>query len=241
MPWEDIKASELINKQQPAGNKNMTVGLHIYLFRIKTDKLAQIQDQIEQTNTVPVKYNDLVSFTANGLTGCGGDRKSWQKIGPLIAEAEPKTKKHINLLITENLSDDVVITETAKPVSIIYHSNDSTSGIGFDAGQMVLRLKVSSLIGLRQACRLDVMPVYKITGQESGKILSGEKKHEFTFDSAAFSVRLQPGRYVLIAPANERQKQTETQTIGNIISYRQTPEDIADLCLIACDLINNPL
>jgi len=240
-PWRNTNTAELINRQQLPEDKSMTVGLHIYLFRIQTNKLPQIQNQISQTDTLPVKYDDPDAFLANGLISCQGDRASWQKIAQLLALSQSKTINHINILITENTAEDVVIAEANQPVSIAYRSNNTTAGIGFGAGQMVLRLKVSPLIGLRQACRLDVTPVYKIIGRESKKLQSSEKNREFIFDSAALSVRWQPDRYVLIAPANAKEEQNETQTIGNIISYRQTPEDTADLCLIACDLINSPL
>jgi hypothetical protein len=240
-PWRNTNTAELINRQQPLEDKSMTVGLHIYLFRIQTNKLPQIQNQISQTDTLPVKYNDPDAFLANGLIGCQGDRASWQKIAQLLALSQSKTIKHINIQMTENMAEDIVIAEAVKPVSVIYYSNNAAAGINFDAGQMVLRLKVSPLIGLRQACRLDVTPVYKIIGRESKKLQSSEKNREFIFDSAALSVRWQPDRYVLIAPANAKEEQNEAQTIGNIISYRQTPEDTADLCLIACDSIDSSL
>ncbi|MGB8226947.1 MAG: hypothetical protein WCE45_08830 [Sedimentisphaerales bacterium] len=240
-PRRNIKAAELISRQQPLEGKFMTVDLHIYVFRIQTKKLPQIQNQIGQTNALPVKYDDPDAFLANGLICCQGDRASWQKIAQLLALSQSKTIKQINILMTENTAEDIVIAEAVKSVSAIYYSNNATAGINFDAGQMVLRLKVSPLIGLRQACRLDVTPVYKIISRESKKLKSSEKNREFIFDSAALSVRWQPDRYVLIAPANAKEEQNEAQTIGNIISYRQTPEDTADLCLIACDSINSPL
>jgi len=237
----NVKVSEIVDKQQQAENKNMTVSLHIYMFRIDANNLDEIQYQIEQTDTPALKFQDSDSFTANGLAGCGGDGKSWQKTGPLIEEAKPKTKKHIKLLIDDNLSNDVVAAETKKPVSIIYRSDETMSGIGFEPGQMVLRLKVSPLIGLRQACRLDVTPVYKITGTGQKKSQSPEKIREYSFDSASLNARLRPGQYILLAPANEKQKQTEAQTIGNIVFYNQTAENTADLYLIACESVNSPL
>ncbi len=231
--WKDVKISELINQQQPAENKSMTVGLHIYLFRIQADKLGRIQYQIGETDLLPVKYNDPDAFPLNGLMSCAGDIKSWRKIAPLLTKARPQLRKHINLMITQGMTNDVIIAESAKPVSVVYRSGDTTAGIGFDAGRIALRIKASPLIGLRQACKLDVMPVYKTVADKNSR--------EFTFESAAFDVRLQPGQFVLLAPAGDEQKQPETRTIGDIISYPQTPKKTADLYLIACGLVNTPL
>lgn len=229
----NIKASELINKEQPPENKIITVNLNIYLFRIKTRNLPFIQYEIEESNTLPLNYQNADSFVANGIIACGTDNIGWQKIGALIENARIETEKHINLLITENLSDNVIINEITKPVSMIYYSDDVKSGIGFDVGRMILRLKVSPLKVLRQTCMLDVLPVYVIKNPQS-------RNRQFAFNSASFSVSLQPGQCVLLAPADERQKPTELQNLGNILFYLQKPENTADLCLITCSSMNNP-
>jgi hypothetical protein len=240
--WKDVKASELISRQQPSENKTMTVGLNIYVFQIQADKLTEIQEQIGRTDTLPVKYNNPDAFSANGLVGCAGDRISWQKIAELLAQSQHRIKKRINLLIAENITDDIVVTETPQPVSVVYRSNSTTAGIGFNAGRMVLRMKTKPLIGLRQTCRLDITPVYR-TGvrQKIKKQLVSRDKYEFAFESAALNVRLQPGQFVLLAPAAAELEQIGTQTIGDIIFYPKSPQNTANLCLIACGLINDPL
>jgi hypothetical protein len=241
-PWRNIKAAELISRQQPLEDKSMIVGLHIYLFRIQTNKLPQIQNQIGQTDTLPVKYDDPDAFLANGLISCAGDRASWQKIAQLVALSQPKTLKHFNILMTENMAEDVVIAETNQPISIVYRSNDITAGIGFDTGQTILRIKASSLIGLRQACRLDITPVYRTAAaQKTKKRSAGRENYESVFESAALNVHLQPGQFVLLAPARTQTDPNTAQTIGDILSSSPNPQKTANLCIIACNLINNPL
>jgi hypothetical protein len=240
--WKDINAPELISQQQPPENKAMTVGMHIYLFRIRADKLTELGEQISRTDALPVKYNDPAAFSANGLVGCAGDRTSWQKIAELLAQSQPEIKKHINLLIAENVPDDIVIAESSQPVSVIYRSGSATAGIGFDAGRMVLRIKVEPLIGLRQSCRLDITPVYRTgVAQKTKKQPVGRGNYEFAFESAALSVHLQPGYFLLLAPAVAQSQQTGTQTLGNCLFYSQSSPNTPNLCLIACSLINNPL
>jgi hypothetical protein len=242
-PWLDIKASELISRQQLPERKAINVSLHIYLFQIRTDKLAQIQEQFSQPYTLPVKYNDPCAFWENGIIGCAGDRTSWQKVAALLTQSQPETKKHISLLIDENAAQDIVVTQVPRPVSIVYRSGSTIAGIGFDTGTVILRIKVNSLIGLRQACRLDVTPVYRTDAarQKAKKILVRRENREFIFESAAFNVRLQPGQFVLLVPAEKQTDQAESQTISNILFYPQTTKNTANLCLIACNLINNPL
>lgn len=239
-PWKDVKASELISRQQRLEDKSITVGLHIYLFQIQADKLPQIQEQIVRTDDLRIKYNNPDAFLANGLTGCAGDRDDWRKFAELLTQSQPQVKKHINLLISENMPDDIITAEISRPASIIYHSDENTtSGIGFDTGRMTLRIKVGSLLGLRQACRLDAVPVYSV-GKKTRKPSVGRGNYEFAFEAAAFNVHLQPGQFILLAPAQPQTDQTDTQTLGDYLFCPQD-QNTADMCLIACSLINSPL
>ena len=241
-PWRNIKAAELISPQQLPEDKSMTVDLHIHLFRIQTNKLPQIQNQIGQTDTLPVKYDDPNAFLANGLISCAGDRASWQKIAQLVALAQPQTIKHINILMTENIAEDVVIAEANQPVSIAYRSSDTTAGIGFGAGQTILRIKASSLIGLREVCRLDITPVYRTAAaQKTKKRSAGRENYESVFESATLNVHLQPGQFVLLAPTQALTDPNTAQTIGDILFSSQNPQKTVNLCIIACNLINSPL
>ena len=240
-PWKGIKAPELISQQQLPENKTMTVGLNIYLFRIQTDKLMELGEQISKTDTLPVTYNDFAAFSANGLVACAGDRTSWQQIAPLLSQSKPEIKKRINLLITENLPDDIIIAESSGPVSFLYHWGSATAGIGFDTGRMLLRIKVEPLIGLLQSCKLNVTPVYKIgAAQKTKKWLVDSNSSEFAFEAAALNACLQPGQFVLLAPARTKTDQSESQTLADLMFYSQNPQKITSIYLIACSLINSP-
>jgi hypothetical protein len=238
-PWKDIKATELISHQQLPQSKTITVDLLVYLFRVPADKLTDINEQISETNELSVKYTDSAAFSANGLVCCAGDRNSWQKIAPLLAKLQQRVKKHINII--KNIPDDIIISESAKPVSVTYRWDSATAGIGFDAGRMVLRIKVEPLLGLRQACRLEITPIY-ITGaaRKTKKQIISSNNYEFAFESAGASARLGPGQFILLAPAQVQTDQSVIQTLSNLMFYQPPPPNTADLCLIACSSINTP-
>ena len=238
--WRNVRADELIDRRKLG--KSMTVGLNIYVFHIQADKLTEIQELIAQTSTIGVKYSDPDAFLANGLMSCAGDRTSWQKIGQSLSQSQPEIKERIGLLVAENMTDDVIISETLRPVSVVYLSEGTTTGIGFGTGQIVLRINATPLIGLRQICGLDITPVYK-TGskQKAEKRPVGWKNYEFVFDSAALNVRLRPGQFLLIAPAQAEAQQADTQIIGDVMFYPEGSENTVNLCIIACGFINDPL
>jgi hypothetical protein len=239
--WKNIKAPELISQQQLPENKITTIGLYIYLFRIQTNKLFELGEQLHRNKIPPVTYNDTADFAANGFAGCAGDRIFWSKIAPILAQSQPEVKKRINLLISENTSDDIEIAELYQPVSVTYRLGNATAGIGFDAGRIVLRVKAEPLIGLRQVCRLSITPVY-ITGgrQKIKKPFFGNDNYEFAFESASFSARIQPGQFILLAPAQIQTDLPVAQTLADLVFYQQNLDKTANLYLIACDTINNP-
>ncbi len=240
--WQDVKATDLISRQQLPENKSMTAGLNIYVFQILTDKLTEIQELITQTDTLGIEYGNINTFLANGLIGCAGDSESWQKIGQLLSQSEPVVRRRISVLVTENISEDVVISDTLQPSSVFYYSGGSaTAGIGFDTGQIILRLRATSLIGLRQICNLQVIPVYKTdTEQKTKKQSAGQDSYEFVFDSAALNVRLRPGQFALLASATET-AQTDIKTTGDIMFYPEGSGNTVNLCFIACNYVNHPL
>lgn len=221
----------------------MTVGLNIHIFQITTNKLTEIQELITQIEIPEVKYSNANTFLANGFLSCAGDRESWEKIGSLLSQSRPVIKKRIGVLVNENINEDVIISDTLGPSSVFYYSGVHTAaGIGLDAGQIALRLKATSLIGLRSFCRLDIYPVYKTgTEHEAAKRSADRNSYEFVFDSAALNVRLGPGQFVLLAPGAAQTVKSDIQTISNIIFYPQELQNTVNLCLIICNVINKPL
>lgn len=240
--WKDTKVPQLIDKQRQLENKTMTVGLYICLFRIQTNKLVELGEQINLIDSLPVRYSDHDAFSANGFTACAGDGTSWPLIDRILEQSQPQAKKRINLLVAENLSEDVVIAELPSPVSVVYKAGKGTAGIGFDSGQMVLRIKAEPLIGLRQVCRLNVTPVF-VSGpiQKIKKQPASQTDSEFVFESAAFNAHLQPGQFILLAPAQIKSDPAVIPTPADLAFYSQNFPNTADLYLIVCSMINSPL
>lgn len=242
--WQDIKATELIGRQHIRQNEVMTAGLSIYVFRILPDKLEEIQDVITHASEQGLDYKDMNTFMANGFLGFKGGQETWQQIGQLLEQSKAVTIKQIRAMVTEGINEDTVVLDSLPASSFSYYTVGSeTAGIGLDAGQGVLRLKATSLIGLRQACNLQIVPVYKVvTVQKTKKKDAGHQEgYEFVADSASFSARLEPGQFVLLVPAPLGTSQVQTKTIGDILFYPEKPENAAHLFLVACNYVRHPL
>jgi len=252
--WKDITAAELIGRQEIEQAKVKTVGLNIYTFQIDSTRLPEIQHLMYQTSTLPISYSssghsppppDAASvFSSNGLICCAGDKNDWQKISkPLFkSKSTSRINKSTSLYAVENISDDVIVGEILQPVSILYYSGGTAaSGVGLDAGQVGLRIKTSSPIGLRQVCRIEITPIYKIGLSQKTKQPANQSNREFIFESAAMITRLGIGQFILIAPAAAEAYPEGIKTIGDIMFYPQKPQKTVTLYLIACNTIKEPI
>jgi hypothetical protein len=237
--WHNLKAAELIGRQQIEESKERTVGMNIYILQISSDKLTELQDIISQTTAFPVKYNASDAFWANGLASCGGGKNDWQKINKFLSDSQFKIEKSISLYVVQNIAEDVIITEPSQSVSILYRSEPpATAGIGLEAGRFALRLTAKPIIGLRRICELDIRPAYKTSLE---KIERKNARSDFVFDAAAMSVQIRPGQFVLLGPGSIKSPSQDIQTIGDLIFWPKGSEDVINLYLIACNLIREPL
>ncbi|MFA6186275.1 MAG: hypothetical protein WC770_03550 [Phycisphaerae bacterium] len=234
---KDVTVGELIASQQIEQTKAKTVVLDIYTFQIDSARLPEIQNLICQTKTLPIAYNTKDTFSLNGLIACAGDKNDWQKISGPIFQSTPRIAKSTSLYSVEDVSDDVAITQISEPENILYYAGQNkTAGIGLDGGQIMLRIKTSSVIGLLQACKVDIVPIYK--GIKSPANQSGG---EFVFESAQAVCRLWAGQFVLIAPATVRVGLGESRTLGDVICYPLKPPKTVNIYLINCNQIKEPI
>jgi hypothetical protein len=231
-----ITAGELIANQQIEQTKVKTVVLGIYTFQIKSARLPEIQNLICQTKTLPLAYNAEYAFLQNGLIACAGDQTDWRKISRPIFKSTPRIVKNTSLYSVEDVNDDVGIAQIYQPESILYYAGQSkTAGMGLDGGQIMLRIKTGSVIGLRQVCRVDITPVYK-----GIKSPADSSSGEFIFGAAQVVCRLGAGQFILIAPATVRAEQGENRTLGDVICYPQKPQKTVNIYMIYCNAIKEP-
>jgi hypothetical protein len=238
---KDITFGELIADQQIEQTKVKTVALDIYTFQIDSARLPEIQNLICQTKTLPIAYNTKDTFSLNGLISCAGDKNDWQKISRPIFQSTPRVAKSTSLYAVEDVNDDVAITQIPQQESILYYTGQNkTAGMGLDGGQIMLRIKTSSVIGLLQVCKIDIMPVYKAGFSRETKSPANPSGGEFIFESAQVVCRLGIGQFVLIAPATVRAEQGENRTLGDVICYPQKLKKTVNVYLINCNSIKEP-
>jgi hypothetical protein len=240
-PWTKAQAGDLLPEDSYGDKKSSIIGLYIYVFEFDKGKYPSVLNAIGDLNDLPVKYKNSGSFLNNGLIGGGGNRIDWVKFSQVLSKAQVKITKRISLYVNENIDNDVAIIDFQEPGAICCRSGkDISAGIGLPAGTVALRINVKSLIGLKQVCGLNIIPVYKtIAAPDSNGKEQGNSGWEFVFDEIAMNVPIRPGQFVCIAPDTAHFPQQGLPLTGEMIFCSAKPKPVVRFCLVACSLIND--
>jgi hypothetical protein len=241
---EKTRITDIIPKDQSANKDKASIGLYVYVFELNRNRYSSVFDVLGDINDVPIEYKDFESFAGNGLVGCGGDTETWPRLAQILVDSKAELVRRTIVYISEDISDDVVLTVLDKSGSVSYRQggSDDAGGIGLPAGNVSLRFNTQPLIGLKQIRKLNITPVYKAQTVPDKKQTSGKKQPalwEFPFSLISFDISLRPGQFVCIAPDPAKFPQAGPEAIGQMIFCSNKPKPVVRICLIACSLIND--
>jgi len=225
---QDIKAGELLPRQQFDRRDNLNVRLQIYTFYISEEGYAELSEVFDKAGQLGFEYSDEKDFIANGLVTTGGDMLAWNFLSKVLTKEQAKVASHMSLQTLEGMSEDVFISRLEAPSNVHYSSGGVVSGLSLVPGEFVLRLKPEPLIGLRRATRLDIETVYKTSIAERGKF------GEFVFEAVDCRVRLSPGQFILMGP---RVWKADYDFLGDKMFFPERSVSAVHFCVIVCDSI----
>jgi len=231
---KEIKFCDLLPKKTGFAGEKGAVSFAISIFEMDMDKYQQILGELRTANDLKIKYEDSENFTANGLICGGGDINTWSRIVKNLADANAAIVKQTTFFMDLNNCEDIEVAQFSESASISYCTADKAwSVVGFPQGVIVLNICAKSLLGLRESCKLEIKPVYKVVeGRKFG--------WDFSFDSAAVSAAVQQGRFIFLAPDTECVDESIHQAghvPGKLIFCREKGRAVARFCLIVCGAI----
>lgn len=239
--WEDTRLEELVPKERRFRADKAIVGLSIYVLQFNAGKYPQVLEAMHQANNLPISYDDTKNFAANQVICGGGDMNTWAKISKSLADSNTTVIKRINIYMDEDTSEVVEVAQLTEGGSISYRTGDNAWAVmGLPQGSIVLDITTKSLIGLKQACKLEVRPIYKTSVKKLR--VPRRRGWEFAFDSINFSANVRPGQFVFLAPEmkdTDASKQDAPPVAGRMIFYSDGDKPVVRFCLIACGLIND--
>lgn len=204
--WEGLKIGDLApaNRANKAGSQLLkTASFTILFFEAPLDKSSALDVVWPGLYTEPIRFNDFSSFKANQFSAGFGQGQMWDKVAKLLYAAGAARAEKISLILPEGQVNDVRLARLLRQQKVFYGSSDaSVKGAVAGPGQLALRVKAEQVPGLRGLCSFAVQPVF--ISPLAGSIPQSSrhaKAAEFEFSSVRFNLKMAPGDFLLLGPA----------------------------------------
>jgi hypothetical protein len=238
---QDVSFEELMPKGGPAHTKDTIVGLSVFVFEVDSGKYLNVQSAMGGASELQVDTAANIALAVNGMICGNGDMRNWPRISKSLQDANAAILKRVTLFMTENINEQIELAEFPQGTSVCYQTNNkTTAAMGLPAGSVILDINAKSLIGLKQACQLEMKPVYKTMKKKI------EEKRipawEYLFDSIGCKSPVRPGQFVFLSPQLddiETSEQKAIANVGKLIFTNKQNEKRVKFCLIACGLIKD--
>jgi hypothetical protein len=239
--WQDVSFDELMPHGRAANTKDVIVGLSLFIFEVDSGKYLDVQSALGGQSDLQVDASANISLAANGMLCGNGDTQNWPRIARSLEDANATVLKRVTLFMTEGISEQIELTNFPQGTSVYYTADNKTSAaIGLPAGSVILDINTKSLIGLKQACRLEIKPIYETIKRkvEEKRIPSWQ----YAFDSIGSKSTIRPGQFVFLSPAVDDFATAEPRVfknVGEMIFANRYDEERVKFCLIVCGLIKD--
>lgn len=238
--WKHLKITDLApsdSSGRASGRLLKTINFEIYVFDMPAEKIAVLDNVWPLLYTNQMQFNDYKAFGANSFRAGFGQTLMWDKIAELLRGGGAKEEESVSLLLFDGRADEVAIARLYDKQTFFYNSaGDAVEGISIGPGDIVLRIKAERIPDSKGLCLVETQPVFvPLTKSSVPQMASHLKSREFFFVSAGFKLKMGPGDFVFLGPAEYFDHQA---TLGSRFFSRQGQVPIVRSYLIICARIN---
>jgi len=207
--WENVKIGDLApwkndSKVSVAGIKS--IGFSVYIFEAplgRFDEISGIWDVLVGPDIAGperrgllyggrIRFNSYDAFTRNSFSIGLGDGRLWPRFASVLNSADASKIQTLSVLVTDEGVNEVPIGIAGVPQTVFYVKNDgSIDAAGIEPGRFVLQIRAQRIPGLRGLCSVDIQPAFS-EGMRGGVL---------GFGSAGFNLKMSPGEFFVLAPA----------------------------------------
>jgi hypothetical protein len=239
--WQNVSLEELMPKGAPMNTKDTIVGLSFFIFEVDSGKYPDVRACLAGQSDLQSDTAASISSANNGIVCGSGSTHNWPQIAKSLADANAAVLNRTTLFMTANISEKINVGSFPQGVSVCYQTADkAAASVGLPAGNVILDINTTSLIGLKQACRLEIRPVYETLTKNSGQ--KRIPSWQYAFDDAGCKSIIRPGEFVFLAPKideSERSEQRAFANIGQLLFANNYNETRIKFYLIICGLIKD--
>jgi hypothetical protein len=233
-----IKIGELAPTGQRIRPQFLTgTNINAIAFELPAENVKSLDGIWKILNTDTVRYTDPNGFASNGLRAAAGDFVALNKVNGLLKSAEAK-KLSTTALLIQNGQSEVINTgrlNSKTTISYIYRKNSIKSAV---VGPGILGLQVTArqIPGAQMMANVQAVPVISVSTEGLAPELGARlKESELRFYSAAFSMIMRPGDFIVVAPAGYK---TDVATAAGRFFTKPEPNQTITVLLMVCTSIS---
>lgn len=236
--YEGLKIADLA----PAGSKpaegrsQWFVELVICFLELLGEHFSASDELWDCLYTAPLQFANAQAFKANGFAAGFGDEQVWGQVGRILQTSRARTVKTISLTAFDEQAHDILIGPLGVERTVFYTETDGRiAGATLANGATALRITAARVPGARGLCRVNVQPVFK-SGPMMGTVdrLAGAgRPGDALFDSAGFELKISPGEFVLLGPA-QPSPDPAGMTLDGVFFSADEAQQVVRMYLIFC-------
>ncbi len=207
--WKELKLDDLASS--PAGGQAFqplrTMNFRVYSFEVAADRVGAVQDISRMLYPQALRYNDEEGFKMNSFLGGFGQGPMWNEVVGILTGAGARKLPSVTLLVDDGQMEDVTVAGLNRRQTVFYSTAEgSAHGKEVGPGRIVMRLRPRRIASLRSVCNLYVEPVFvPPVSSPIPQLAARAKAEEYSFSSVGFAVRMGPGDFVLVGPAEYKE------------------------------------
>jgi hypothetical protein len=180
-----------------------TANFNIYVFELPAERLPALDDAWLILRAERLRFSDGEAFRANSfMAGSGAEPVLNQLVDSLLG-AGARRVQTVALLLPDGLGNNVWVGPVPEQRTVFYSTAEGPpEGVTLGPGAMVLRLTSQRYPGLRGLCDLQVQPAFvSPVSSAIPQVAERARKKAFFFEQVGFSLKISPGEFVLLGPA----------------------------------------
>jgi hypothetical protein len=203
---EGLKIGDLA-PWRPEGREGIkpleAANFNIYVFELPAEELPALDEAWLILRAERLRFSNAEAFQANSFMAGSGAEPVLNQLVDLLLSAGARRVQTVALLLPDGLGNNVWVGPVPGERTVFYSTAQGPpEGVTLGPGAMVLRLTAQRYPGLRGLCDLKVQPAFvSPVSSAIPQVAERARKNAFYFELVGFSLKMSPGEFVLLGPA----------------------------------------
>ena len=227
--WDGVKIGDVAEppRSQGVGRQMLvTANIDVHIYEVPAENVGKLENIWQSLYMRAVRFYNYRAFNANLFRVGLGKRFKWSGMDDLLLEAGGRRMAKVSLLLSDDESQDIIVTELGRPQETPYIGRELTrekAVIG--PGVLALRVKGRKVPGTRGATQVTAYPVFSLPiASAIEPLVERARREEVKFTAAGFAAQVGQDDFIVLGP---RKYLSETMPLPGL--FFSNPEGVVFL------------